>query len=86
MKSSGIGKVAEAEEEVLGPAGKGPRPAGPKLSPALQRGATTSYATEQHSPFLLRQEVAGYFRVPLLLSSHHVPSPLPSSTALPTKG
>ena len=62
-------KVAEAEEEeVLGPAEKGPRPVGPKLSSALQRGATTSYATEQHSPFLLRQEVAGYFRVPPLLS------------------
>lgn len=71
---------------MLGPAGKGPRPVGPKLSPTLQRGAATSYATEQHSPFLLSQEVAGYFRVPPLLFPHHVPSPLPSSTALPTKG
>ena len=51
MKSSGSGKwKKQREEEVLGPAGKGPRPVGPKLSPALQRTAATSWAPDNAAP------------------------------------
>lgn len=51
MKSSGNRRwQKQREEEVLGPAGKGPRPSGPKLSPTLQPGATTSWALDNRAP------------------------------------
>lgn len=98
VKSSGSGRWQwQREEEVLGPAGNGPRPAGSKLSPALQRPPEQplSWAPDNTAPASSGrrwQGAAGSLCSCLghLMSSpparRHLPSPLPSSTALPTKG
>lgn len=86
LQSSGSRRwQKQRKAELLGPERKGPRPAVPKLSPAVQCGATTSQLrTTQPLPPVAGS--GGVMQGPLLPSGvpHIPPRPLPFPLPLPS--